>query len=119
MRRSGAVLRVKAAQRCIAVARWRNRARDDPLSFTVTFHSRAKLLDHPDWLVANREALGDGVLAFQNVHVGAADGRRRDAHKRVERPDIRDRLVLQNDAPRLYEDSRFHVCHDSSFRTLI
>ena len=64
-----------------------------------------------DGLVADREAPGDRVLAPQDVHVGAAEGGGGHAHQRVERTDVRDRLLVEHDASRLDEDGGFHHGH--------
>jgi hypothetical protein len=45
---------------------------DHPLALGAALHGGPQLLDHADRLVADRQAPLHRVLAFQNVHVGAA-----------------------------------------------
>ena len=74
-------------------------------------HGRTELLDHADRLVADREAARDRVLALQDMDVGPADRRRRDLDQRVERPDFRDRLLVQHDPAGLDKNRGFHLGH--------
>ena len=91
---------VAAAQAGVAVAARRDGAGDHALALAVALHGRAELLDHADRLVADGQALGDRVLALEDVDVGAADRGGRDPHQRVERTDLGDRLLVEHDAAR-------------------
>src|SRR5690606_33457420 len=70
---------------------------------------RVELLDHADRLVADGAALLHGIFALEDVDVGAADRRGRDADERIERPDIGNRLLVQHDAAGLDENRRLHL----------
>jgi hypothetical protein len=96
----------------VAMAAGRDRACDDALSFGVTGYSRAELLDHADRLVADGEPLGDRILPFENVDVGAADRRRRDLDQGIQCTDIGDRLLIEYNATGSNEDCSFHLWHD-------
>lgn len=48
--------------------------------------------------MAHCKSTSDRILAFEDMHVGAADCGRRDAKKRIPRPDRRSGLLLQYDA---------------------
>jgi hypothetical protein len=56
----------------------------------------------------DREPLGDGILPFQDMNVGAADRRRGDPDQGIERSNIRDRLLVEHDAVRFHEDGGLH-----------
>jgi hypothetical protein len=60
--------------------------------------------------MANGQAARDGILAFENVHVGAADGRGRDAHKSIQRTNLRNWLFIEYDSSRFDKNRRFHFC---------
>ena len=62
-----------------------------------------------DGLVTDGQAFGDGKLAPQDMHVGAADRRRRDPDQRVRRADIRDRFLVEHDTAGLDKDGGFHL----------
>ena len=62
-------------------------------------------------LVADGEAGTNRILALQDVNVSAANRRGGDPHQRVERPDVRDRLLLQHDPTPLDEYRGFHFRH--------
>ena len=49
---------------------------------------------------------GDRIFALEDVDVGAADRRGGDADQRIERADVRDRLLVEHDAAGLDEDRR-------------
>ncbi|MGH6781126.1 MAG: hypothetical protein ACREB5_03340 [Sphingomonadaceae bacterium] len=55
------------------------------------------------------EAAGAGILALEDMNVGAADRGRGDPDQRIERSDIRHRLVFEHNAAGLDEDRRFHL----------
>jgi hypothetical protein len=74
------------------------------LALTVALHARAELLDYANRLVAYGQSPCHWVLALEDVHVGAADGRRGHAQQRILWADIGNRLVLEDNSPRLYED---------------
>jgi hypothetical protein len=46
------------------------------------------------------------------MNIRPADGCRRDAQKRVERADIRHRLLIEDDAAGFHENGGFHLGHD-------
>ena len=58
--------------------------------------------------MADDEAGRDRVLALEDVHVGAADRRRRDSQERVARTDVRNAAFLKLDLAGADEDGRFH-----------
>src|SRR6185503_169529 len=111
MTRTGAILGMLAAQAGIAVPAGRDGTGDDALAFGVAGHGRPQLLYDADRLVADRQALLHGILAAQDVDVGATDRGRGNPHQGVERADIGDRLGLEDDTSRLDENSRFHCGH--------
>ena len=108
---AGPVLGMAAAQAGLAVPARRDRTGDDPLALAVALHGRAELLDHADRLVADGQPSGHRILALEDVDVGAADRGGGDADERIERTDIRDRLLVEDDAAGLDEDGDFHLGH--------
>src|SRR5207237_1743047 len=75
-----ATLRVHAVQAIEALAARRDGADDDTLpDRVVRLQSGAEFIDHADRLVAEDQARLDRVFATDDVHIRAADGRRRDA----------------------------------------
>jgi hypothetical protein len=85
---------------------------DDPLSLPIAAHGGTKLLDDADRLVPDREASGHRILAFEDMDVSAADCGGGDADQGIERPNIRDRLLIKDDASGLDKDRNFHLGHD-------
>jgi hypothetical protein len=69
----------------------------------------AELLDDADGLVAHDAPRSNGVLAAQDVHVGAADRRHRDADEGVVGAALGDRALLERDASRRLEDGGAHA----------
>ena len=61
-----------AAERCVAVAGGGDRSSDDPLAFTVTLYRLTEFFDNADRLVPNGQPSCEGILAPQDVDVGAA-----------------------------------------------
>ncbi len=106
-----AALRMEPAQRSIGCPRRRYGSGDHALPFPIAENRRSKLLDNAYRFVAYRQSFGDGVLAFQNVHVGTADGRGGYTDQRVEGPDVGDGLFIQNDAAWLNEYCGSHHHH--------
>jgi hypothetical protein len=88
-------------------------AGDDALALGVALDRRPQLLDHADRLVPYRQAARNGILALEDMDVGAADGRRRDADQGIHRTDVRDRFLLEHDPSGLDEDGGFHLRHVS------
>ncbi len=111
MRGARPILRVAAAQRCIAVSARRYGTGDNALPFLITGDGRPQLFDHSDRLVANGQAFFDRVFALQDVNVGTANRRRRDFHQRIGRPHIGHRLLVENNPTRLGEYSSLHIGH--------
>ena len=54
-------------------------AGDHSLPFAIALHVASEFLDDAHWLVTDGQAWGYRLFAFENVHVGAADGGGRDA----------------------------------------
>ena len=71
-------------------------------------HAGAELVDDADRLVADDAARRHGILALEDVDVGAADRRRGDADQGLTGPDVRHRLVVENDASGCGENCGFH-----------
>ena len=94
-----------------ALAAGRDGADDDALPTLVAGHARPQLLDHADRLVADDAAALDRVLALEDVDIGAADRRGGDPDQRVARPDLRHRLLVEDDTARLDEHGRLHRAH--------
>ena len=92
-----------------AMTRWPSRE---------ALHRGAQLLDDADRLVADGQSLRDGVFALQDVNVGAADRGGRHPDQRVQRTDVGDRLVFEDDASLLDEDRRFHLAGHGSLQSL-
>ena len=111
---AGAVLRGLAAQAGIAVAARRDGANDDPLALFVVRYGGTKLFDDADRLVPDGQAFADGILALEDVNIGAADRGRGDAHQRVQGTDVGYGLGFENDAAGLNEDRGFHPGHGLS-----
>ena len=68
-----------------ALAARRDRADQHPVADLVAGDARAQLVDHADRLVADDQAGPHRVLAAEDVQVGAADRRQRDADHRLAR----------------------------------
>ena len=77
-----AALAEVAGQAGAALAAGGDRADEDALADLVAGDAGAELVDHADRLVADDQAGPDRVLALEDVDVGSADGRRRDADRR-------------------------------------
>src|SRR5690606_15023980 len=107
-------LRMKAGERRVALPARRDGAGDDALALAIAAHGRPELLDDADGLVTDDETALDRVLALEDVHVGAANRRRRDPQQRVRRPDVGDRLLVENASPRLDEYGRLHLARHVS-----
>ena len=106
------------AEAGVGPARGGDRPGDDALALGVAADGGTELFDDADGFVTDGQALGDGILTLEDVDVGAADRRGRDADQRVHRADIGDGLVLENDPVVLDEDSGFHLAgHDRSLRS--
>jgi hypothetical protein len=105
-----------AAERRVAVAGRSDRAGDDSLAFRVAGDGGAESLDHTDGLVSDDQALSHRILALADVHVRSADRRRRDPDERIERTDVRDRLLVENDPAGFDEHGRLHLCHGPFLR---
>src|SRR3546814_4709937 len=108
MRRADPVLGMFAAKRGIAVAGWRDRTGDHPLSLAITLDGGAELLDDADRLMANGQPSAHRVLAFEDTDVGAADGCCGDAHERIQGTNLGNRLVVEHDSSRLAKPRSFH-----------
>jgi hypothetical protein len=106
--RLAAALGLEAIKAGMALAAGGDRAGDDALADFISGHRGAEFFDDADGLMSDDASFGDGVLAFEDVDIGAADGGGGDAEKRVARADLGDRLVFQNDAAWLDKDSGFH-----------
>jgi hypothetical protein len=76
----------------------RDRACNDPLPLDIAGDRRAELFDDANGLMSDREALGDRVLALQNMDVGTADRGGGDPHQRIGRAHVRNQLLIQDDA---------------------
>ncbi len=109
MLRAGTVLRAESAKTGVAPAARSNCSGNDALSLGVSDYRRPELLDHSDWLVADRETLRDRILTLHDVDVGAADRGRGDAHEGIERTDIRDFLFIERNAAGLHENRHLHL----------
>ena len=108
MPRPGAVLRMEAAQRGMAVSAGADGARDHALALDVALDGGSQLFDHADRLVPDRQPACDGIFALQDMDIGAADGGRRDPDQGIQRPDIRNWLFIEHDPSGLDENGGFH-----------
>ena len=108
MRRALPVLGTKAIETRVGIAAGTDGPGDHPLPLHVSFDIFAKLLNHAYRLMPHREALGYGVLAFEDVNVGSADGRGCETDQRIVGSDIGHRLVVQDNPPWLNVDGCFH-----------
>jgi hypothetical protein len=52
------------------------------------------------------------IFALENMHVSSTNRCRGNPDQSVERPHIRNRLFIQNDATRFDENGSFHFRHD-------
>src|SRR3546814_11275955 len=100
MRCADPVLGMFAAKRGVAVAGWRDRTGDHPLSLAITSDGGAELFDDADRLMADGQPSAHRVLALEDMDVGAADGRCGDAHKRIQGTNLGHRLVVEHDSAR-------------------
>jgi len=106
-----AALRVHAVQAIEALAARGDRADDNALPRRVgRLESRAEFFDDPDRLMSEHEAGLDRILPAHNVHVGATDGRGRDANDRLPGARRGSRL-LHGDAILALEHDSFHSFH--------
>ncbi|MNV71533.1 hypothetical protein D3C71_1645570 [compost metagenome] len=113
-----AVLRGRPILRRIAVEIRADGAGNHALAFGVAPDRAAQLDDHAHGLVAYRQALGDRILALENMHVGAADRGRGDLDQRIVGSDIGNRLVHHLDASGFDKYRRFHhLGHGISLKT--
>jgi hypothetical protein len=87
----------------------RDRTGDHALAFAIALHGRAELLNHAHRFVADGQAARHRVLAFQDVHIGAADRRRCDFDQRIERADVGHRFVVEHDASGFNKYGSFHL----------
>ena len=92
-----------AAKAGRAVPARRDRAGDHTLPLPEALDRRAQPFDHPHRLIADREALGDRILALEDVDVGAADCGDGTAPARPA-PGIGDRFLCEADAAGFQED---------------
>jgi hypothetical protein len=67
----------------VAPPRRCNRAGDHALAFFEADYARTQLLDDADRLVPDRQTLGYGIFALENVNVGSADGCGGDSDQRI------------------------------------
>jgi hypothetical protein len=81
-----AALGVMAGQAGAALTAGGNGPDDDALPDVVAGHSRPEFRDDTHGLMSDGESGCHRVLAFEDVHVGAADGRGGYAHERIARP---------------------------------
>src|ERR1700694_526040 len=95
----------------ITVPAWRDSAGNHALSLAVALHSRAELLNHADRLMTDGQAALDGIFPLQDVNVGSTDCSRRDPDKCVQRTNIRDRLLVENDTAGFDKHRCFHFLH--------
>src|SRR5690606_24489033 len=56
-----------------------------------------------------RQTFGDGVFALEDMNVRAADGGGGDANEGIERTNVGNGLLIENDATRLDKDRGFHL----------
>jgi hypothetical protein len=68
-------------------------------------------VDDTDRIVPDGQSTRDRVFALQNMNVGPADRRCRNANEGIGRPDPRDRFFLKNNSSGLDKYSRFHSAH--------
>jgi hypothetical protein len=119
MFRAGSVLAAHAAQAGIGGTARRNCARDDTLALLEPHHRRAELCDHAHRLVPNGQALGDGIFAFQDVDVCAADRGGGDFQHHIQRTGDGDRFFVQHDAAGLDKNRSSHLGHDNSLHEMV
>ena len=86
---------------------------EDALTDLVAGDARAELVDDADRLVADDQPRADRVLALEDVDVGAADRRRRDANDGLADAGARSRDRLDADVAGAVEDGRPHRLRDS------
>ena len=99
-----AILRAASAKTCVAVTARRNRPRDNALPFLIPGDRGSQFLYDPDGFVTNRQALCNRILAFQNVDVSSANRRSGDFEKGVERANLGNRLLNEDDTARFGEN---------------
>ena len=109
-----AALRAVAREARPALAARRDGSDDDAVARREPDDARAEGLDPPDRLVTDDEPGPDRVLALEDVHVGAADRRQRDADERLARSGLGTRDLAQLDLALLDEHCRSHRGHDVS-----
>ena len=107
-----AALRVRAVQAVEALTARRNGADDHALADLILgLEPLTKRLDDPDGLVSEDQSRPHGVLAFDDVHVGAADRRRRDADHGLPSLRLGLRPILEYQPVRASESHGSHRAH--------
>ena len=108
-------LRVHAVQAVEALAARRDGADDDALADRVVLVEAApELLDDADRLVAEDQPGLHRVLALDDVHVGAADGRGRDADDRLASLRSGTGNILHSQVTDPMKYNRLHLLHGTS-----
>jgi hypothetical protein len=105
---SGPTLSMKPQKWGTRVTRWGYRASNNALAFLIPSNGGSKLLNDADGVMTDSKAAPDRIFALQNVNIRPANGRGGYADKGVERANIRYRLALKDDTPRLNEYGSFH-----------
>ncbi len=108
-----AALRLAPVQAGMALATRRDGAHDHALANLVPGHAGAQFVDRANWLVPDRQARLDGILAFQDMDIGAADRRQRDLDDGFARPGDRNGFAVQDDAAGAGEDCCVHHVHEN------
>jgi hypothetical protein len=104
---------MEAAQRGVAVSARADGAGDHALALDITLDGGPQFFDHADGFVPDRKPARDGIFALQDMDIGAADGGRRDPDQGIQRPHIRNRLLIEHDPSGLDENGGLHSWHDS------
>mgnify|MGYP007089530687 CR=1 FL=1 len=78
-----AVLRGRAVLCGIGVEVGADRTGDDALAFVIASHRAAEFFNDAHGFVSDRQPLGDRILAFEDMHVRAANGGGGHANQRI------------------------------------
>src|SRR5262245_25720925 len=106
-----AALRELSRKTRATLAARRNGADQHPLANFVAAYARTQFFNHAHRFVANHETRFNGILPADDVQIGPADGRERDADDCFAKPSVRARNFFDPDIVHSVEDCRSHLFH--------
>src|SRR5262249_50508778 len=109
-------LRCLATQARLALSTGRNGSHEDSLPQTVARNAGSQFVNYAHRLVADDSTGLDGILSFDDVDVGPADGRETNLNPRLALSCPGDRLLFQSELPWAAKDIGLHQTAGSLFR---